>query len=173
MNTPDTMAPLARTDSPTHTLAKVALERLGPFSPTTPGFIGGSKNLVVAVTSTVLGVVDRALTTTKDPDFPATPHVVAVAVTLTAVTTPEACTTGPCGWTKTVTAESTPDTMVPLARIDSPTHTLAKVASGRLGTKNLVVAVTSIVLGVVDRALATTKDPDVPATPHAVAFAVT
>jgi hypothetical protein len=62
--------------------------------------------------------------------------------------------------------------MVPLARTDSPTHTLAKVASGRLGTKNLVVAVTSTVLDVVDRALATTKDPDVPPTPHVVAFAV-
>ena len=96
-STPDTMVPLARTDSPTHTLAKVALERLGPFGPTTPGFIGGSKNLVVAVTSTVLDAVDRALTTAKYPDVPATPQAVAFAVPLTAVTTPEACTTGPCG----------------------------------------------------------------------------
>ena len=186
MNTPDTMVPLASTDSPTHTLAKVALERFGSFGPSaTPGFIGGSKNLVVAVTSTVLDVFDFGLATAKDPDVPATPQVVVVVTPLTAVTTPATCTTGCRGKTKTAMAESTPDTRVPLTRTDSPTHTLAKLVLERFGpfgpsatpgfiggSKNLVVAVTSTVLDVFDFGLATAKNPDVPATPQEVAFAV-
>ena len=191
MNTPDTTVPLARTESPTHTLAKVALERFGPFGPSaTPGFIGGSKNLVVAVTSTVVCEVDLASATTKVPGVPAPPQVgvvgvVVVPVTVTAVTTPEACTTGCRGKTKTAMAESTPDTRVPLTRTDSPTHTLAKLVLERFGpfgpsatpgfiggSKNLVVAVTSTVLDVFDFGLATAKNPDVPATPQEVAFAV-
>ncbi len=168
-NAPDTATPLARTDSPTHTPAKVSIGPIGLLGPL------GPKNLVVAVTSTVVEAVDLGFATAKDPGAPATPQAVAFAVPSTAVTMPAAWSVGRRGKTKTAVAENAPDTATPLARTDSPTHTPAKVSIGPLGPlgpKNLVVAVTSTVVEAVDLGFATAKDPGAPATPQAVGFAV-
>ena len=86
-NAPDTATPLARTDSPTHTPAKVSIGPIGLLGPL------GPKNLVAAVTSTVVEAVDLGFATAKDPGAPATPQAVAFAVPSTAVTMPAAWTT--------------------------------------------------------------------------------